>query len=241
MRLGLLLVALFAARIAAACQCPLSTAAADYQRADVVFGGRVTAIDEPVQTGTSGTQRVTFEDTRVWKGAASTRILLLGGNACAATFRSGHAYVVFAQRLASGDLMALPCAIAPPLVCANYFGLLPALGIRDGDAPASGEPYPLPEANCVKPPVLVRGKDLGRIIQYRQLRVDLLVDREGKVARFAFSPGAVACHECTSEDRREVERIVRTWRFRPATLNGRPVAVQIGYLDFNFPKRMQPR
>src|SRR6266481_1026322 len=84
-----------------ACDCVDLSAAESFETADVVFVGRVLAI-EP-----SGLQmNVTFEVQNLLKGAAGDQIVIVShGSNCDASFSLGWTYQVFARRY-NGHLIA---------------------------------------------------------------------------------------------------------------------------------------
>jgi len=107
MRLGTfifncLTVAVLIAGPVMACTCAApATAAAGLQRSVAVFRGKVTAIHRPFWDwrglSTSGSQRVSFEVSKQWKGPPATNVDVttrLSGEACGFPFAKNHEYLV---------------------------------------------------------------------------------------------------------------------------------------------------
>lgn len=172
-------------------------------------------------------RRVTFEVAKSWKGPTTDTIEVWtgqGGGDCGLNVGEDVSYVVFA-RSSNGLLQASACSLTKALPCAKE--LLSELGEEDAGAATKDEIYPLRDLFCIRPPLLIgeRGFDPELL---RHTAVNLIVDAEGNVREFAFA----------DEDDADpaIAKRIRAWKFRPATLDGKPVAVRIQSISARAPK-----
>ena len=95
----------FLAQSAQSCQCGAVPVPAAVSRAQYVFLGLVTAIDDvPItikaddtHTYTGRAPRVTFRVGQRWKGAPTPSLSVVSSSDCAYTFQLGRSYLVFAE------------------------------------------------------------------------------------------------------------------------------------------------
>jgi hypothetical protein len=129
---------------------------------------------------------------------------------------------VFA-RSRNGLLQAGLCSLTTTAACGTR--LLNELGDFEVTSARTEEPYPLRHVSCIQPPLLIGERGLGKL---RHTAVNLVVDAEGNVRELAFA-------DENDADPALVER-VRAWKFRPATLDGKPVAVRIQWISARAPR-----
>jgi hypothetical protein len=224
-----------------ACSCmvePVFDPATYIRNADVIFIGRVEKLHtawQPVPGrpgsvyvvepwGPNSGTAVSFQVGRPLKGTADRVISLYtgqGGGDCGFTFMTGLTYLVFARYDEYGTLITHICSGTGWLGQAYERQRFEALiGDYRFDDP---EPY---EARTpgVTPPVLIgpRVPEIGPIDSFP---VAMTIDREGRVASFAFADGTTRCFACCAEKRAALARQVPAWRFQPALLEGKPVSV----------------
>ncbi len=107
---GLLAHAAFRPPVAYACSCAIrEDPQAGLHRSAAVFAGNVVAVRRAFPSFRSaaglGSNLVTFDVARVWKGPTQRRIIIATQQneaACGYTFDHGHVYIVYATRSAAG-------------------------------------------------------------------------------------------------------------------------------------------
>ncbi len=137
---------LFNPTCAYACSClPPGTPQEELGRSDAVFAGKVVALSGRVDAGAAESVDVTFEVSRVWKGAESRTVLLKtpGSSAsCGFNFEQGQEYVVYASQQ-EGNLTAGLCSRTQLL--ASAADDLAALGTGTTLSGGTETPATLPE------------------------------------------------------------------------------------------------
>lgn len=244
----LLLMAVLAPR-ALACTCAgVMTPQEKIDYAQVIFAGRVVAIENPGQAaldklpdaerqaawekavdishqegwGPTWGRKVTFEVSNVFKGTQSRLIELWtgqGGGDCGIDVAEGVTYLVFAHWSRAGRISAGMCTGTLPLACGR--AELLALGEPESlTFPEEREPLDPHDYPCLKWPERASGPSLLGIVPSGLVPANLVIDREGRVVELQLKhPNA--------RRMREVAHIVRNWCFQPAKLNDKPVAVRL--------------
>jgi hypothetical protein len=209
--------------------------------ADVVFVGRVTAIEpeaqpkfEPGKTqvlawGPGYGVHVSFEIAKPVKGTRDRNLSLwtgYGGGDCGVTFQPALTYIVLARYNSQGTLIASICSgtgwLGYRYVRERYDSLIGDFKFSDP------EPYDL-AGMAVSGPVLI-GPRVPELAQMDDFPVVLEIDRQGRVTHFSFD-GVERCTACCAEKRARLAKYVPLWRFQPAILDGEPVAVRIRRLS----------
>ncbi len=90
-----------------ACSCVIADEAPDaaLRRAAAVFAGKAVVVDNFLSRWVGRPVQVTFEVSRVWKGAVGRHVVIKtgsGGSDCGVAFRRGEEYIVYAYD-AQGD------------------------------------------------------------------------------------------------------------------------------------------
>ena len=249
-RFAIALLILVATPSAIACSCAgMPTARDKIDNATFIFSGRVVATENPQQArldaiadpaarntawragvdksleegwGPHHGTRVVFDDVKVYSGTASQTVELWtgqGGGDCGLTFAHGLTYLVFAQLNKAGRVTAGLCGGTRPAVCSRdellLLGEPESLVLPSIDDPVEPERIP-----CLQWPKLETDRNLEGLIRGR-IDVDLVIDREGRVSHLAFQ----------KPQRAELERIVRSWCFTPAKLDGKPIPVRLRYIS----------
>jgi hypothetical protein len=231
-----------ASRQAMACSCVvIGGPDTTVSNADVVFVGRVTAIEpearpkfEPgrmtvLDWGPGNGVHVSFEIAKAIKGTRDRVISLwtgYGGGDCGVTFQPALTYIVLARYNARGTLLASICSgtswLGYRYVRERYAWLLDDFTFSDP------EPYDIATL-AIASPVLI-GPRVPELAQMDDFPVNLEIDREGRVTHFSFD-GVERCTACCAEKRARLAKNVPLWRFQPVMLNGEPVAVRIRRLS----------
>jgi hypothetical protein len=232
-------IVFLACRPSFACSCVTGSDPADayVKYADVVFIGRVTAIaPEPRPTfqpgqgpahdwGPGNGVHVSFDITNVIKGTRDRAIQIwtgYGGGDCGVGFRAGLTYIVLARYDAQGVLIASYCGGTTWL---GYRWARERFAWLLEDVKWS-DPEPYDVIAGIAPPILI-GARVPELAQMDNFPVLLEIDREGRVTHFSYERGPENCTACCAEKRERLLRNVPLWRFQPATLDGKPIAVRI--------------
>jgi|GEM_PF-6078788 len=236
-------IAFLICRPSFACSCITGPDPADayVRQADVVFVGRITAVDAvprpafprspspPPEWGPGYGTHVSFDITSAIKGTRDRAISLwtgYGGGDCGVEFHAGLTYIVLARYDAHGLLVASLCGGSTWLgyrwARERFAWLLEDVRWSD--------PEPYDVISGIAPPILI-GARVPELAQIDNFPVLLEIDREGRVTHFSFEKDVERCTACCAEKRTALLRNVPLWRFQPATLDGNPVAVRIRHLN----------
>jgi hypothetical protein len=226
------LVALIAIAFAApafACSCITTSVREERDRAALTFVGRV----RDVRT-TGHARTITFDVLQAWNHRAPRTVTVetsTGGGSCGYHVEEGESYVIFAHR---GDhtatLQISMCSNNMPLLCAErhlrelgrparrYQRLPLLLDVGTDENPLSST------IHCARRPEWPSNANLGlpRSAHFRRFTVTIL--RDGSVRDLELD---LECAECTPELQARVRAKIEALTFKPATLNGRVVAMRV--------------
>lgn len=89
-------------RSASACRCgKISTVEEEMEQADIIFSGRVVAVDSDTMRG-----KAKFMVSQVWRGSVPPMITTCNLVACVDVFREGEEYLVFARDVREEETIA---------------------------------------------------------------------------------------------------------------------------------------
>jgi hypothetical protein len=217
--------------------------------AAVVFAGIVEKVEDPdaerIRALPAGQQEAarkasrdagtfsriaTFRVMKRWKGEHTTREVQLrsNGSACSLTPQPGHSYLVYGRRSVShpDQLMLSICSRTFWLVCGSED--LKKLGkpiesyeeIDQAQLIAREQPFAELGLECIKAPLLIGERPAIEARCYYD--VDAVIDENGAVRDFKGLTDR-SKPACPALDL----KVIQAWRFRPATLDGTPVQVQL--------------
>lgn len=231
MRAILALLLFLAAQQVFACSCVTSGDAADEKRhAALTFVGRAVSVEPTSDFGV----RVTFEVLVAWRRDVPRVVSVFtsaSGAACGYVPPIGELHLLFAYRSArDGKFHVSLCSHNRPLACAERdlprFGRPATRHEKLPDFQSLGsDDAPLPyHTRCVKQPEPIGDHSFHVIYGLELRKVGYTVRRDGSVADVTFE---LKCPDgCTPNDHASFRAQFERRRYRPATLNGQPVAVR---------------
>lgn len=234
MRKLVLALLLLVATRAFPCSCVTGTVEEQRRFSAIVFVGKVASIDLDDVDGAV----VTFDVLQAWSRNAPKSVIVRtsqSGAACGYLPAEGGTYIIFAHRSASTLTMGL-CSHNAPIVCAKE--TLRILGkpltvhapLPDMSTWGSDDfPFKtLPD--CARPPSISYGDLLPHGVRVSNLRAIVRTDGTLDDLNFQLMCAPANSAQCTPA----LEARVREWlttpgHVKPATLDGKPIAVKITY------------
>ena len=261
MRALVIIAVLLLPRVAEACSCvPASNVESSLGRAAVVFAGVVEKIDDPGRPrweamsieerradalarghfwGPQYGRRVKFRVLQWWKGEQLTETVEVftgySGGDCGYPVEEGQSFLVYANRNAGNHLEMAICGRTAALVCA--IGDVEELGeplkvyerFDRKTLIAREQPYTSYWRPCIEPALLLGERGLS-MNKHCSFIVDGIIDRDGTVQNFRIvQPGR---NFCPAE---QVMERVKEWRFRPATIDGKPIQTRLSRISMREP------
>jgi len=234
MRKLVLALLLLVATRAFPCTCVSGTVAESRKLAALVFVGKVTAVDLDDFDGAV----VTFDVLQAWSRNAPKSVTVLtsqSGSACGYVPAEGGMYIIFAQHNELTLTMGL-CSHNAPIVCAKetlrilgkpqtVHAPLPDMSTWGSD----DSPFKtLPD--CARPPSISYGDLLPHGVRVSNLRAIVRTDGTLDDLNFQLICAPADSAQCTPA----LEARVREWlttpgHVKPATLDGKPIAVKMTY------------
>lgn len=184
------------------------------EHAKFIFSGRVASVRG---------HHVELDIDRMYLGSLEKKLMMSVEpyeKRCGYAFEEGREYLVFATLDRDNNVTTDLCSGNVPLICAR-----PELEYLHEEfaAPDERGPFEARRTPCLDGPYLLEG---SRALMTTYVGVELIVDVEGNVKSLQFE-------QPQSE---ELEKAVRAWRFKPATLNGKAVEARLTYIGPKDPR-----
>ena len=198
---------------------------------DAVFAGVV----QKIEAGERG-RLVTFQVLKWWKGENPTREIQLrtsgDGTGCEFRVEDGRSYLVYSRRNRWGELTLSIGGRTGSLVCAkNEMAELgtPVQSYEEIDpAKLIEREQPYTSLQCIKIPLLIGERPAIDAQCYYE--VDAVIDETGAVRDFKGITDRSKAG-CPALD----PKIIQAWRFKPATIDGKPVQVKLRAISAREP------
>jgi hypothetical protein len=167
-----------------------------------------------------------------------------GGGDCGCPFETDRSYLVFAGRSSRGLYTMGICSGGKPLVCAaaevRQLGA-PLKALEDFDTAkliAREQPYTPNWRSCLQPPLLIGEREL-EMDKHCFFPVRLIVGKDGQVKSFAFQGERQPDFLCPQRLEDQVRERVARWKFRPGTIDGVPVEVELNGISSTLEPRTE--